>query len=573
MFRTKTQRTVILIIIILCTSCFAQHKSTRKAITYIPFLLQKEDYNIDTDDEKYILDTLRDAISLDRFNYNPLPEPLVKKFRREMKGIQQKKSVTKELLKRKIKQYLLPEIEKVHNIQLEMRAKDLVTETDKNRFIVQKAKESGIDADDLKKVLNSAFIYVPYLKEYKIERKTEKEDKKVKVSEDKYKTKEVEKKVIEVQTNLDVLWYKISFVNDKPKLYYIQKPKQGFFKELLDLTDIGSSETCEIGETYKFDGQKVSPIEYAFKESIWFQTEELARLTKKYPAFKLNAQVRNVADWYLSFDLGTKEGINIDDGYYICEKVQNNKGDFKRKRRGFVKVRQIGKNRTFNQTEPSHAQIITGTQLTKGMQAVEYPMGLGSFIPMMIKTPCNIDDGKLENIKFKESRGSNSGGGIQIEADIGNSKYLSKKWSEVWLGMGLGFSSVNYKYQDYPEIKEDQGSIFKIDFNMRKKYYFRRLAPYLGGGMGIGIISINNPKGKGSFSSGVYGLNLQGGLELFITPKFSIGAGLGAFLSSTNSEWDKKYEENDEEYTEEDIEGPEVNMNGFTNIFYINFTF
>lgn len=193
-------------------SDFNSQKYIRKSISYVPFLLQKERYNIKEENVSFILDILSNSVEMKRFDYNPIPEKIINRFRKEMeKTIETEKSVTKEEVKEKRKKLLVPGIKKVLNIKVEMRAKELIPETEKNKFIVLKAKESGIKAEDLETVLNSTYIYFPFLNNYKTELYTIKVKEKRKVSKDTYKEVEVEKEVIRIHLDLDVIWYYISF--------------------------------------------------------------------------------------------------------------------------------------------------------------------------------------------------------------------------------------------------------------------------------------------------------------------------------------------------------------------------
>jgi len=70
----------------------------------------------------------------------------------------------------------------------------------------------------------------------------------------------------------------------------------------------------------------------------------------------------------------------------------------------------------------------------------------------------------------------------------------------------------------------------------------------------------------------MFQLNVMGGIELFITPKFSVGSAFGGIVSATNSKWDYKYEKDDEEYTKKGVKGPKVYTNGINNMIYVNFS-
>ncbi|MBL7066899.1 MAG: hypothetical protein ISS29_03460 [Candidatus Marinimicrobia bacterium] len=597
---------ILMVLFLFCTlnaknlSDFNSQKYIRKSISYVPFLLQKESYNIKEENVSFILDALRNSVEMKRFDYNLLPNEIVNKFKSEMgKTIEKKKSVSKEEVKEKIKKFLVPEIKKLLNIKMEMRAKELVTETEKNKFIVLKAKESGIKAEDLETVLNSAYIYVPFLSNYKTERKKIKEKERRKVSKDTYKEVEVEKEVITVYVDLDVIWYHISFINNEPVISYLNPPKD-FWKRFSNYLgkffigeeEKGSHSTAELNKKYEWKDKPISPEDYAFRRSASSEAHGQYILTKEYPEFRLHAQLNEVySDYfsfnlgeikkdilgdlklkvyidYVSFNLGEKEGVKIDDGYYINEFIENKKGKVKSKKVGYVKVRRVGDNQNPFSIDLSKAQIITGTQIAKGMKAIEYPMQNGSFLPVLIKLPYNVESGNIMNASIKESGGNYSGIGFQFEVDIGNT-INDPSWSEAWFLLNLSIAPAKFKF----ESGEEWGTVAKIDLGIRKKYYFRRFAPFAGFGIGGSFLSVNNPtEDNSSFDTRMFQFNVMGGIELFITPKFSIGGALGGIISATGSKWDYNYEKNDEKYTKEGIKGPKANTNGFNNIIYVNFS-
>ena len=153
---------------LLISSGFAQTgRYTRKSISYVDILLvTKKGISLSDRNEKYFLSAIHDGIKIARFDYNPLPDMVQSSFRRRLSRRSYSESEIGEL----INETIAPELIKILDVQKEIRARNLVTEVQKNSFIVLKAKEMGITAAQLQQVMNSSYLYIPFLSHYKKER-------------------------------------------------------------------------------------------------------------------------------------------------------------------------------------------------------------------------------------------------------------------------------------------------------------------------------------------------------------------------------------------------------------------
>jgi len=164
MLSAKTCTGVLLLLVIAVGNIFAdetQEHFSRKSISFIdnPVVVGSH-IQLKQADLDELASAIHKEIRMPRFDYNPLPDTLVSGFSRRMKdaGTGEWEQIT-----RIIQETLVETIVTTLKTEQEMRAADLLTETDQMSFISRKAKQLGITADDLRSVMNSAYIYLPVI--------------------------------------------------------------------------------------------------------------------------------------------------------------------------------------------------------------------------------------------------------------------------------------------------------------------------------------------------------------------------------------------------------------------------
>jgi len=182
---------IILLAIFLTNSIVTIAQPTRyarKSIAYIDALLYSQQTNfLDKEDENYYLRKIHDGIRLARFDYNTLPDKVQANFKKDM---QKKGDISEEKITQLLERTIVPEIIKILDLEKEIRAKNLITESQRNSFIALKAKEMGITATQLEQVMNSSFLYVPFLSKYKTK-------------------KDKDKKTLSVSLAGGLIWYQV----------------------------------------------------------------------------------------------------------------------------------------------------------------------------------------------------------------------------------------------------------------------------------------------------------------------------------------------------------------------------
>ena len=155
-----------------------------------------------------------------------------------------------------------------------MRAQNLATEQQKNSFYSDKAKEYGITAVEIEKIMNSAYIFIPVAKSY------------LGVSK-----KGRYKMIMQV----GILWYRISRKGENAHAKLVVKKMTtslGFAKE---------------GKTFLYDGKMVESKEFAYRACVKNAARNLLVATQEMPEFRLSAQIIEVDGKKVGFELGKKK--------------------------------------------------------------------------------------------------------------------------------------------------------------------------------------------------------------------------------------------------------------------------
>lgn len=297
----------------------------RKSISYINALwvATPEARNVELAQIDYMLKTVKENIEMDRFDYNALPEPLLRNFINAANA-SSKLSVKEiaELMEAK----LAPVIIEILEQAIPERGKELVSEEMERRASVIKQKTSGITVEEIVKVMNAAYIYLPVLTGYKENSK-----------ENNNYTYTIEGGII---------WFHVGFRNDVP------------FVEL------------KVAKTTKSMG--LGSKKHAYNSAVRNFARNLKVATQEIEEFKLQAQIAEVDGNDITFKIGKKEGISVDDCFYIGEWIQDSKANVTFEKTGWVRIGSVADNRE-DKIAKSSAYSIKRGNLGVGMTVVEHP--------------------------------------------------------------------------------------------------------------------------------------------------------------------------------------------------------
>jgi hypothetical protein len=437
----------------------------RKSISYYDGVLLPSSIAIPSTTIDLTKTKLKQALFLERFDYNNLPQALQAKADAAMKGLS---NPTPEHLGKVLEDILVPEIVKILSINRELRTKTFVDQQERINFLTTKAKESGITADDLEKVMNAGYLFIPFISSY---------------------TRNVQGYRIDVNIEGGIIWYNISATSDPPRLIPLVKKSSSAFG------------TAIMGKKYHefiWGGEELNAEEFATLNAVQTYVKNLQTLTREIPEFRLSAEIVTANGGNITFKLGTKEGLKIDDKLDIIEFFEDASGIPKAKSIGCAMV----------------TKVVNNKDATKTIRYSEARSFIGKAEPGMLvseraRLPINLDFRFVSfPLKYNDAQVQTFGGELGLDFNISN----LFKIPHFYLPFAISFAK-----------PKDKDNYFEISLGLLKKFYLPRFAfgPLIKG------------KFTGINSSFQWpGAEFSGIGELYITPDFSFGVKGGYCLGA-----------------------------------------
>ena len=339
----------------------AAYPSPPKESDFLDFLLSKgraKNVALSSVQEAILLETIRAQIEMPRFDYNPLPETLLVNFKEE---IHAREVHSADSFAAVIEEVLLPEIVRILDYEKEIRALGLVSEEDRHSFVVEKAKETGITAEDLEAIMNSAYVYVPMVSL-------------VRISEDTSKNK------LSLDLHGGIFWYAVRTDTAGSRLALLERR---------ETEASGSSDGAKSRILYA--GKYLSAEDRAFTDAAMTLAANLEIATREIDEFQLFCPLTETGPGWVKFSLGKKEGLEIDDKYIIAEYQERPDGSAQQNHLGMVRVSKVADNR--ENDADSRARTVIGGGYQRGMQAIEHPRLDTDVSFRFALLPLNIRDG------------------------------------------------------------------------------------------------------------------------------------------------------------------------------------
>lgn len=572
------------LIIIIALSIIIQYSSAqykKKVVSYVDKVVTSSSINLTQRQTDYLSSTISRSVQMERFNYASLPESIVDKFSSESSNLN---SVSTENIRSMIEKTLAPKFLELLDINKELLSKQNLSEADRNTFLSTKAQSAGLSASQLEAILNSGFFYVPFVEYF--DHSIVRGEREVKNDQGK-----VVRKIPTITHSSSIktglLWYQL--IVDKTSnatVKYIGSAK-GWKGSAID-----RSETKDLDESSGLEWE-------TFTDVVNVSAVNIGNETKKIEQFQLTGTISETTTFGVMLNLGSREGVGLDDSYWIEELEETESGDIVKSRRGFVKVREVGNNKS-DEAALSYAQTITGSNYSPGLSVTEIPMigvnalvGLGS-IPVNI-LPFSNKASKFSLSKYDfavsvtgETK-SAFGPFVWLQANMANSTKISELWAHA--GASLGFLSVDGKFYlpkyNLLGVQTGVDSSFDIgasltgyaNFGLVKKFYFRRFGLILQADIKYWMtyLSASGDDGKGntldySLSNDAIGLDGRAGIEVYVNPALSIGAGGEFNIFSSDNIWTASVTDKDKNETKkDDAVGPDTKYSGLGIYFWINY--
>ena len=252
------------------------------------------------------------------------------------------------------------------------RGQKLKNESDFESFASTKAKSTGLTTEQLASLMNSAYIYLPYI--------------------NKMESKE-EKGTLDVSIEGGIIWWRVK----------VDGNGTASIDKVLDATTSATNAIDLNGKdlitkkklTYKkyTFGDKTfetSPDTYVQGGAMLAFAKNLSIKTRELSDFKLQAQVAEKDKNSYGFKLGLADGVHLDDGFFLIELTEDSKGNEKEVNLGFLRVSKSGKNKN-NPTALSTANQIFGKKGDVGSIVMEHPrLGIDARIRFGLRNGLSI---------------------------------------------------------------------------------------------------------------------------------------------------------------------------------------
>jgi hypothetical protein len=483
-----------------------QAKYQRKSISYINAVLPiGSNVQLSKEQEKYLFKTIKKEIEMARFDYNPLPGNLLQTFNHEVRGVNSIDGVANV-----INDVLVPEIMRIVDLEKEMRAQGLVSEAERHSFVVEKARETGITAEDLEAVMNSAYIYVPIVSKAVV-------------------VQNAEKNTATATLKGGIIWFSIEtdqLVTHVKLLVKNQSEATGFAK---------------LDGKFSMEGRSLSGPQYAFATAAKTLARNLKVATQEIPDFQLTNPLANTGSGWVEFPMGKKEGLGVDDKFIIAEYYEKADGSLTQEKLGMVRVSKVADNRS--KRADSRARTVIGGGYERGMTALEHPR-LPIDLSFRFGTmPISIDVPGIDG--SEEYTGTVYGGQLHFHYNLARATQISQFFFSLY---GEAGSGTLQDFEVYPDEEAPAGLYAGAGAGFVKKIYVNRL--HIGlevlGSWSIYNLALDIPEDSSDIGEreehtiNSLGLTLNGNLEIALGYDVNIGGGISYRMFVPTDDWTYK---------------------------------
>lgn len=270
-------------------------KYQRSSITFVPLLWRMDEQSraMPRSLTPRLIQSMQSALVMPRFDVNAIPEVLENRFMDSANvALANQWNMSIERIAQVMDRTLVEEIRRVMDLELQSRASKLMTEAQRNSFIVDKAKEMGYTEAEVQKVLNSAYILLPLAEDYQLNR----------MGQD-----------YQASIRMGLLIFKIN--------------QQGDHVQTLALDP----------RWIQVQGYGATP-EIAQVRMAELSAQNLKRIVRDMPEFKIQGRLQKQFWTSLQMNLGALDGVRIDDKYRIVEQSEDAQGRVKSKSVGWAIV-------------------------------------------------------------------------------------------------------------------------------------------------------------------------------------------------------------------------------------------
>jgi hypothetical protein len=548
----------------------------KKTVSFVDKVVVPANVTLTPSQADYVKKTVARNINFARFNYAPLPDTVTASFGNEVGNVSR---LTPEIIRPIMDKTLAPQLMHILDVNKELLSKQNLSEAERNTFLATKAQAAGLSASQLEAILNSGFFYIPYADSYR--RSIQHGFREVKND----KGKVVRRIPLTEYTHslqLGLLWYKLNVDrNNKASVVFVGAA-QGWKGEPIVRSETHEDETLEGN---KIDDEGTEDYN-AFKAAVDVSCFNIQLETKKMEAFMLIGEISEATFFGVTLNLGNKEGVGLDDTYWVEEFEESASGEIVKNKRGFVKIREVGDNKR-DENATSYAQTITGSNYSQGLTLTELPMlglnaliGFGTFpvtISPIVRTDSLMKQAPNFYAKIKSESNTAYGASLSFQTDLANATKISELWGHI--GGAVGITSIDGTiFTNNGLDSADIGASLTgyVNFGIIKKFYFRRFGLLFQADAKYAMTYISvSGKDNNTYklTNGNFGLDGRAGLEIYLSPVFSIGGSAEYNVFGVGKSWSAVVTDKDNKDTKNsDATGPDIKYSGVGVYLWINYS-
>ena len=510
----KTSKTIAVVIMLTGLGCVLsaqQGKYVRKSVSSLESVWFKPGSVGGLQFDSKTFDKFIDFyIEVERFDYNVLPDNLIQDFRREANSIEE---VSADAISEVLQNTVTSKIVEILNDPdvMKERGTALKDEAAFQSFAATKAKSLGLTTDELRTLMNSAYIYLPFISSAK---------------------KEIEDsgKTLTVTLEGGIIWWQMKMAGDGSTS----------IEQILSATTKGTSTIDPTAKApitkellyneFEFGTEKWSttPTQYCQNDAMLAFAKNLGVKTKEIDAFKLSAQIVEATGRKYGFPLGFREGVHLDDGFHIVEYEEDAEGNESKVEKGFVRVSKTGDNKA-DPNDYTYANQLLGSKVSEGTIVMEHPrLGVDVRFKLGMITGMAINKEYLvvgSDLLFAEDVSSGVGADFYFSYNLAPIIGISQTFLDINMTFAFPTAPFNKELTEVPEVAP---FLFSFYMGGTKKMWFGSSNVSLFGGGGMESLNLAGEV-LGSdylFSVRSIAFKFAADFEKLITPDISVNLGL-----------------------------------------------
>ena len=505
--------TVVICLSFLSISVFAQQgKYVRKSVSSLQSVWIKPGAlkNVSNVDMDIFNNFMKFYIEVPRFDFNTLPQNQIDAFLREANA---KDSVDVDTLSMVMDNTIVKDILKILNdpdVKMNRGGK-LKSEADLQSFAATKAKSLGLTTEELKVLMNSAYIYLPYVTEL---------------------SSETKEGMLSVDIKGGIIWWRVGVQpnGDVAVTQVLDATTRGINSIDLNATEILTDKKLTYDE-YSFGDNKfkTTPQTYVQAGAILAFAKNLGVKTKELDDFKLQAQVAEKTGNEYSFKLGLAEGVHLDDGFFLVELTEDEEGNEKSVQMGFLRIAKTGKN-SENPLALSSAKQMYGDKGDVGSLVMEHPrLGMDVRVRFGIKAGLNIP-AEYTNLGLFTILESDVTSATMIDVDISYNLAPIINRSQTFLDVGFSFGFPNAMLTKEAIASKVAAAVWNAGMGASTKFWMGRTNVPVGFKLNYQSFSMGSSEIQYNISS--LGFSLNSGFEYMLNANTVLHVGVEMNLAT-----------------------------------------